>query len=280
MMAGFEEAMEYGSRIQKEKNDAQMDLFADTGVGADIALKPPELPDINEWEENDLLVYEKEALGFYFSGHPLKKYSETIEKYCNATSININDFPDNKTIRIGGFLKLEKAHKTKKGDMMAFASIDDGQGIVDIVVFPNLYIDTHQLITDEEPVILEGDIQKKENSVNLIAKKIVPIDMADEEWTANIVINISSEFNTSENLNKLKNIFSMYPGKCSSYISINDSESNENEVLIKTSDDYKVACTKTFFKEVDLLFGEGSIQTTCSPVKQSIKKKRWYKNKK
>ncbi|MCP3898728.1 MAG: DNA polymerase III subunit alpha, partial [Desulfobacteraceae bacterium] len=124
MMAVVEEALEHGSRIQKEKNDSQLDLFADTDVGSEITSKPPEVPDIDEWEEIDLLFYEKESLGFYFSGHPLKKYSDIIDKYCNASSLNLNDFPDGKTVRMGGFLKLEKAHKTKKGDMMAFASID------------------------------------------------------------------------------------------------------------------------------------------------------------
>ncbi|MCK5543050.1 MAG: DNA polymerase III subunit alpha [Desulfobacterales bacterium] len=278
MMAILEEALEHGSRIQKEKNDAQLDLFADTDVGADITSRPPELPDMEEWEENDLLFYEKESLGFYFSGHPLKKYSDVLQKYCNASSLNINDFSDGKTVRIGGFLKLVKAHKTKKGDMMAFASIDDGHGIVEIVVFPNLYVDTHQLIADEEPVILEGEIQKKESSVNLIAQKIIPIDNAEEEWTASVVISIDQSLNTKENLEKLKSIFSMYPGKCSSYIAVKSQE--QSDVLIKTSDEFKVSSTKEFFKEVDLIFGENSIKTTCAPVKQSIQEKRWHKKSK
>ncbi len=275
MMAGLEEALEYASRIQREKNDAQLDLFADTGVDADIVLKAPELPDIDEWEENDLLAYEKEALGFYLSGHPLKKYSDVIDKYCNASSINLNEFSDGKTIRIGGFLKLEKAHKTKKGDMMAFASIDDGQGVVEIVVFPNLYINTHQLITDEKPVILEGDIQKKESSINLIAKKIIPIEKADEEWTQNILIKINSDQKTVENLEQLKNIFSTYPGKCSPYIVI---KSKKNpDIIIKTSDEFMVSNTKEFVDKIHLIFGQDSIETTCAPVKQSKKEKRWHK---
>ncbi|MCP3901206.1 MAG: DNA polymerase III subunit alpha, partial [Desulfobacteraceae bacterium] len=196
---------------------------------------------------------------------------------CNASSLNLNDFPDGKTVRMGGFLKLEKAHKTKKGDMMAFASIDDGQGIIEIVVFPNLYIDTHQLITGEEPVILEGDIQKKENSVNLIAQKIIPIDNAEEEWTASIVVNIDQSLNTIENLDKLKSVFSMYPGKCSSYIAVKSKE--QPDVLIKTSDEFKVSSTKDFFREVDSIFGANSIKTSCAPVKQVVREKRWQKKK-
>jgi len=278
LMATLEEALEHGSRIQKEKNSAQLDLFADTDVGADITSKPPLLPDIEEWDENDLLAYEKEALGFYFSGHPLKKYNDILQKYCNASSMNIEEFSDGKTIRIGGFLKLEKAHKTKKGDMMAFSSIDDGQGVIDVVVFPNLYIETHQLITDEAAVILEGDIQKKENSVSLIGKKIIPIEQAEEEWTQNIVINLDSSIETPENLKKLRSLFSMYPGKCSSYIEIKSQ--NEPDVLIKTSDDFMVSSSKDFFTAVESSFGKGSIKTTCAPVKQSIKEKRWPKKKK
>lgn len=273
MFAVLEDALEHGSRIQKEKNDAQLDLFADTGIGSDITSKPPEIPDIDEWEENDLLLWEKESLGFYFSGHPLKKYSTILNKYCNASSLNINDFPNGKTIRIGGFLKLVKAHKTKKGDMMAFASIDDGQGIVEIVVFPDLYMDVHQLITDEEPVILEGDIQKKESSINLIAKKIVPIENAEEEWTANVVITIDQSLNTKENLERLKGLFSIYPGKCVSYMAVKSRD--YPDVLIKNGDEFRVASTREFFNEVESIFGKDSIRTTCAPVKQRVREKRW-----
>ena len=76
---------------------------------------------------------------------------------------------------------------------------------------------------------------------------------------------------------KLKNIFSMYPGSCYSYIALKSRE--KQDILIKTSDEFKVASTKELFTKVDLIFGENSIETTCTPVKQSVREKKWHKKK-
>ncbi|NOX33317.1 MAG: DNA polymerase III subunit alpha [Deltaproteobacteria bacterium] len=278
MMAVYEDALEHGSRIQKEKADSQLDLFADSNMGTSLPVSRPKLPDIDEWEENLLLSMEKESLGFYISGHPLDKYDKIIQKYTIANSINIHDMADGKMIRIGGTIKTLKLHKTKKGDMMAFCAIEDQAGSIEVVVFPNLYVKTHMLLADEEIVILEAEIQKKENIVKLIANKMVPIEKASLEWTNGVLIKFDAGKSSSDTLEKLKSIIEMYPGDCTACLKIDID--GRPPVLIKLAQEYMTSCDPSFFSKVEELLGQGSIETRCAPVKEKQKKNKPWLNRK
>jgi DNA polymerase-3 subunit alpha len=278
MMAILEDALDHGSRIQKEKADSQMDLFADSDMGTALPVSTPKLPDIEEWDDNMLLSLEKESLGFYITGHPLDKYEDTIQKYTTVNSVNIHDVADGKMIRMGGALKILKIHKTKKGDMMAFSAIEDQFGSIEVVVFPNLYAKNHMLLAGEEIVILEAEVQKKENIVKLIAENIVPIEQASNEWTNGVLIKVNAQDASSDTLEKLKLIIETFPGDCTACLKI---EINDKPpVLVKLSDEYNTSSDPSFFGRVSDLLGEGSIETRCAPVKEKQKKNKPWLNKK
>jgi DNA polymerase-3 subunit alpha len=276
MMAILEDALDHGSRIQKEKADAQLDLFADSNMGARVLKSTPMLPDIEEWEDHMRLSFEKESLGFYVSGHPLDKYEPIIQKYASVNSVSIHDSSDGRTIRMAGTIKPLKIHKTKKGDMMAFAAIEDQSGNIEVVVFPELYAEVHMHLAAEEIVILEAVVQKKENTVKLIAEKIIPIEKASEEWANGVIIKLDAEKSSLITLEQLKTILKKYPGECPTYLNIEIDQTPP--LMIKLAGDYHTASDSSFYKEIEELIGEGRIETTCAPVKEKQKiKKNWKK---
>jgi DNA polymerase-3 subunit alpha len=278
MMAILEDALEHGSRIQKEKADSQLDLFADSNMGTAIPVSVPKLPDIDEWEDNQLLSLEKESLGFYISGHPLDKYKDMIQKYATVNSLTIHDIADEKMIRMGGAMKILKIHKTKKGDMMAFCAIEDQVGSIEVVVFPNLYVKVHMLLAQEEIVILEAQVQKKENIVKLIAEKIIPIDQASREWTNGVLIKVDAQKSSLDTLERLKSIIENHPGDCTACLKIEIDD--KPPVLIKLSDDYMTGVDPSFFERVTDLLGQGAIETRCAAIKEKQKKNKPWLNKK
>ncbi len=282
MMAVMEDALEHGARIQREKADNQMDLFADSDLGAAVPASIPKLPAIDEWEENELLAMEKETLGFYMSGHPLNRYESIIQTYSDVTSVTVQEASDGKVIRIGGVIKPLKLHKTKKGDMMAFAMVEDMTGHIEVVVFPNLYVAVNDLLAQEAIVICEAQVQKTESSVKLIAEKIIPIDNAAMEWTKSCIIHIESdpvgEKDPEDLLSELKQIFLAHKGECVTCLNIRQADGSA--VMVQLSDDYKVACTRSFVRKVKKAAGPDSIETTCAPVRQKPDKKKWGRSKK
>ena len=273
LMATLEEALDHGSRIQREKADAQMDLFADMegGVAAPVSL--PRMPDIEEWDSNELLALEKETLGFYITGHPLEKYRKILSAYTNYNSTTINEAADRMGVRVGGTIRPLKVLKTKKGDLMAFAALEDVQGSVEVVVFPEAYAEFHQLIADEVPVIVQGQVQKKENAVKLLADRIVPMEMAEKEWTSSIVMNLHTHGVEEGMLGKLKTVVDRYPGECPVYLSIHIQEGPS--VIVALPED-RLEPVPELFADVTALLGPDAIETRCAPVKTRAKKKKWY----
>ncbi|MBF0202360.1 MAG: DNA polymerase III subunit alpha [Desulfamplus sp.] len=191
LMAVAEDALEHGNRIQKDKADSQMDLFSDMAGASPAPVTIPRLPDMDEWESNELLALEKETLGFYITGHPLERYTDIISGFTTATSATIHEKSDKQLIRIGGTIRPAKVLTTKKGEPMAFTTLEDMKGSVEVVVFPELYAHAHQIIADEAPVIVQGEIQKKESSVKVLAEAIVPMERAEQEWTSSVVIKVN-----------------------------------------------------------------------------------------
>jgi len=273
MMAVLEDALDHGNRIQREKADAQMDLFADSEGGHAMPKSVPLMPEMEELDGNDLLAMEKETLGFYITGHPLDRYDEVIRKFANVTSETLGLCFEGQTIRMGGAIRPLKVLKTKKGDMMAFAVLEDKQGSVEVVIFPELYQEEHYLLSDGNPVILQAEVQKRENTVKLLAEHIVPIEMAEAEWSATIMINVDGEKTDTPALERLKALLHRFPGSCTAFLSINIK--GGSSVIIRLPEDELVSPDPLLFKEVTALLGENSIETRCAPVKQREKRKQW-----
>ncbi len=144
------------------------------------------------------------------------------------------------------------------------------------------------LIVNEEIVILEAEVQKKENIVKLIAEKLVPIEQAPNEWTNGILICVDADNATTQTLEDIKTIVEKYPGDCNTCLKIqmadqnsdqnSDQENSQAPVLVKFGEEYSTASDPMFFKEIETLIGEGTIETRCAPVKDKQKKKKpWMK---
>jgi DNA polymerase-3 subunit alpha len=276
LMAVLEEALEHGNRVQKEKADSQMDLFADSGLGTPIPASVPEMPEMEEWEDHFLLEMEKEALGFYVSGHPLDKYQDDIARYATVNTLTIQETADGRMIRIGGMIKVLKTHKTKKGDLMAFCTIEDRNAAVEVVVFPKVYALVHPILSQEQVVILEAEVQKKDTAVKLLAEKVVPIDQAAKEWTSGILIEVDADRFDTETLERLKPIIQRYPGDCPACLKICIPDTPD--VLVKLADEYMTCSDPAFFEEVEALMEKGCIETRCAPVKPKVRNKKSWGN--
>ena len=90
MMASLEDALDYGQRVRKEKSNPQMGLFDMEGDDR-AKINLPCLPKIDEWDEKQLLTFEKESLGFYVTGHPLSRFEDLLEKFTNANTISLKE---------------------------------------------------------------------------------------------------------------------------------------------------------------------------------------------
>ena len=148
------------------------------------------LPDVGEYQKETMLAFEKEVLGVYISGHPLEAYEEKWRKHISATTL---DFQlDEETGRtkvhdgakeiIGGMITAKTIKYTKNNKTMAFLTIEDLMGTVEVVIFPKDYEKNQQYLQEDSKVFVKGRVSEEdENASKLICEEIIPFEKTKRE---------------------------------------------------------------------------------------------------
>ncbi|RTZ99557.1 MAG: DNA polymerase III subunit alpha, partial [Deltaproteobacteria bacterium] len=272
MMASLDDAVEYGQRIQREKNNPQMGLFDFMDDEASVSNYPP-VPQVDEWELREKLALEKESLGFYISGHPLDTYRETVEKYSDVDTLSLPEKKNGQTVRVGGIISGVKEITSKNG-RMAFVSLEDINGVIEVIVFSRLYSEVAPLIRDGRVIFVEGEVQKRETDVKILAGSVIPIEIAEETWTASVHISLDINRADRKLFEALRHILADHPGSCPGYLHLIDG--SLTETVIALPDSLKVAAGARLNRAVGDFLGFDTIQTTIRPVVARERKKKRY----
>ena len=148
-------------------------------------------PNVGEYDKQTLLAFEKETIGIYVSGHPMEEYRELWEKNVTAkTSDFVVDedgktvVEDNSNVVIGGMITSKKVKTTKTNQLMAFITIEDLVGTVEVLVFPKIYEKNRPAFTEENKVFVRGRASIGDDPVGkLICEEVIPFtDIPNELW--------------------------------------------------------------------------------------------------
>ena len=143
------------------------------------------IPDVAEFDKNDLLQAEKEVLGIYVSGHPLEDYIEDMKATCTAKAVdfvldpesNTTEVKDNTSAIVGGMIVEMKTNTMKNGNLMAFLTIEDLTGTVEIVVFSRSFERYRNLLELDKKIYISGRVStREEKNASLIADEIISFD--------------------------------------------------------------------------------------------------------
>ncbi|MDP2861465.1 MAG: DNA polymerase III subunit alpha [Desulfobacterales bacterium] len=269
MAASLDDSVEYGQRVQREKTSSQIGLFG-AAKENETARDLPRMPEIEEWEEKELLAFEKEYLGFYITGHPLNKYEELLSKFTNADSLTIKDMKDGEIARFGGIIINSRIIQTRKGDTMAYVVTEDMHGSIETTIFPSVYSSVGELLAGERPVIVQGRIQKDEKLLKVLAETLVPLEKAEEMWTAEIHFNIDATVSDRKTLLKLKEILMRHPGVTKGFIHLRNP--GKTDVVIALPDNMKLKPGIPLTREVNEFLGYGAVFAVCAPVENHMRK--------
>lgn len=253
MIAILDKAIERAQRFQKDRISKQtnmFDMFSADGSGEG---NEETLPDIPEWSDEELLSFEKESLGFYISKHPLNQFRDDLQKYTNADTLSITNKLNDKEIRIGGIINKTREITTRKGDRMCFVTLEDLKGVVEVVVFADLYKTTFALVKGDQPIIVVGQLGEDRDNVKLIANQIISLSEAHtlSPIATHITLNLSEI--SEEQLQQLRNLILSYPGDCETLLHLVTPQ--QSETVISLGSPFKVEPSPQFFKEIKTIFG-------------------------
>ena len=176
---------------QKKKKDfaGQISLF-DFAAEEDKAAFKIKIPQVSEYGKEDLLAFEKEVLGFYISGHPLEEYEEQWKRGISHVTTDFlppeegeeQRIRDGERAIVGGMITSKTMKATKNNKMMAFITVEDLVGSVEVIVFPRDYEKNASMLNVDSKVFVSGRISAEEDRASkLILEKIVPFDIPRKE---------------------------------------------------------------------------------------------------
>ncbi|MBO5397879.1 MAG: DNA polymerase III subunit alpha [Clostridia bacterium] len=232
LLASFEniiDSINQSARNSMENQVSMFDIMSESEKLSESAKYSfTEMP---EMEEKDLLSLEKDMLGLYISGHPLDKYKTYIEKQSTINSLNIleiNDeiaesgyskkYKDGQTVKYAGIISKIKKKFTKNNTIMAFVTVEDLHGQIEIIVFDSVYSRSSSLLLEDNVVLIEGRISIREDEpIKIVASKISEFDENDEvtnnekiKTIQTVIVNIT-EFDEDKK-NKLRGIIKFFSG--------------------------------------------------------------------
>ena len=247
----IERAMELGQARQREKESGQFSMFE----SAEGSNKPKrDWGDKKKWDDSQRLTFEKESLGFYLSGHPLQKIEVDLMEITKYDTESVKDARDSSQVFLGGVVAAKKEITTRKGDRMAFVTLEDLRGSVELIVFSDVYKKRIDLIRGEDPIFVEGKVDAGEEQVKIVVSDIKTLDEAKKDKQKAVHITLSSTEVSDKKLNGLKYAIRRHSGPMRSFLHIVDDKNKSTTIMLP--DDLYLNPTESFLKEINELFGK------------------------
>ena len=246
------------SQSKKKMMAGQMSLFdiVDDELKSDFEIK---FPKVNEFSKQELLAFEKEVIGLYVSGHPLEEYQNMWKKNITRTSLDfqLNDedetaVADNAREIIGGIISEVTVKVTKQNSVMAFVTIEDLYGTVEVLVFPKLYEKYRQIIAEDNKVFITGRVTSGgEENAKMICETIISFnDKSSELW-----IRFENKEEYEEKYPQLLENIKLSNGKDKIVIYLNQEKAKK---ILPAS--CNVNADQQFLQKMQDLFGENNVR--------------------
>ena len=215
LVAGLDQAVEMAQSAQSDRLKGQISLFeAAMSTPAARSFSNRSLPITDEWTEPQKLAKEKEVLGLYLSGHPLSRHADELRALGVMSVKDARDVANGREVKVGGLLSEVKNHIAKNRKPMAFASLEDESGAIDLVVFPDTFEKNRDLIVPEALVLVLGKAGTN-GRTSVIVDQIIPLEGARERLASAVNVHLSTGALSTKTLNEIKSLCEQYSGSCS-----------------------------------------------------------------
>ena len=162
--------------------------------------------------KKNCLDWERETLGFYISGHPLEDFTDILKNFKGIADIKSENLSGKNIVKIGGLLTSYRQVMTKNREPMAFITIEDFQDNINVVIFPKVFVNCEEFLTEDKVLVIAGKVDFSRGEVTILADKVTPI----ENYVPNLYL--IDDPNNLESAQILKKIFNENPGNSSIYL--------------------------------------------------------------
>ncbi|WP_270179565.1 DNA polymerase III subunit alpha [Alkalihalobacillus sp. CinArs1] len=245
ILATLESAMNFAS---EQGDPDQPGLFSSSESEPPYESVPP-------FEEKELLAFEKEAIGFYLSANPIDPYLKNIQGYQRTVISEGLMFSDRQPLRIAAEVIKSRSIRTKKGQMMAFITLEDETSEMEGVVFPDTWEETSTILQKGEFVYIDGVVQKRGESTNIVVSRAKRLeDITPKKISDILFLKIEEHHQKDDTLDKVKSVLRENKGDSAVVLYYSQSEKT-----VKLGKEWFVQLSTTCIDRLKNLLGENNV---------------------
>jgi DNA polymerase-3 subunit alpha len=276
MLGVLEQAQAAGQKSQLDAQIGQGSIFdlgqADDTAAASpfIAPQHPPIP-LEEFDQAELLAVEKEAIGLFISAHPLKEVREALRAAVDVPLAALRERKDGDWVTAGGIITAAKKIRTKKGDPMMFATLDDLEGSIEALIFGNALAEYEGALGVDEVVLVRGRVDHGDKGTSLIAQTVEPFRPSEEEVEAareaaaraprgpeQVTVRLDATALPASIIDELKHVLGNHTGESEVVLAIVTSEGSRT---LRLGEGYRVKPTPSLRAELASILGPAALQT-------------------
>ena len=255
LMAVFDQAVESFLAAKKVEATGQFDLFGDSSSGGDEVLDAVfavAVPD-GEWDKMGKLAFEREMLGLYVSDHPLLGVEHVLAAHAESTvgALHTEQVGDGQQIVLAGILSSVLRRVNKAGVPWASAVLEDLEGSVEVLFFPQTYAQVAVNVAEDAIVVVKGRVDRREDVAKLIASDLSVPDLS-EGPRGPVVVSLQAARCTPPVVERLKEVLATHPGTTEVQLQL---VNGDRRTALRVADGFRVAATPALMGDLKALLG-------------------------
>jgi DNA polymerase-3 subunit alpha len=210
VFAEVEYQLHRAATAQRDRDRGQAALFDVEPVHA-RKQATGKLPEV-VWSQSEMLAFEKELLGFYVTGHPLTEYADILRRYELASTAQLSQLQDGQATRLGGIISKYTPRLTKQGKPMSILTLEDLDGAVEVLVFPEAHAKSLQYLKADAPIFVTGVVNLREDKPKIFADSVIPLADVPKRFTKALHIRLPAASVGEAQLEQVRDILRKSPG--------------------------------------------------------------------
>jgi len=253
----LDDLIDYAHGRQKALSSNQTSLFGPAAVAP-----PPlseEIRGMSEWDETLRLSYEKDALGFYISNHPLVQYGKRLRKLTSHEIAGLDEEKDfNREVRLAGVIGSVRPRKTKAdGEPFATFILEDLTGRIEVAAYPETYNKFYEYIRADGRVWIRGKFQGEGENRRIVLQQLMPLDEAFSRQAKRVVIKVFVPGLEESVIAELKELLAKHPGDCPLFFDLETPHAHR--VVLQSGDISGIDLSEPLTRRIQTLLGESAV---------------------
>jgi DNA polymerase-3 subunit alpha len=247
MLSALDELLERSQSSQRKKGEAQLSMWMDSP-----GEREDRFPEIDEFPEKQLIAFEKETIGFYISRHPLATLQEEIRRHTLEDTSTLVSRRNGGEVKVCGLVSELKEIVTKKGDRMAFMTLEDMKGFIEVILFPEVYKNSLTCLRGGDPILVRGNLDASEDHVKIKALDVRALSECLGPSLQTLHLRIPLATVTPSQFENLREVIADHKGAYRIHLHLIDG--SQRETVVALADQYSVDPSSHFRDRVRNLF--------------------------